>query len=226
MSPWYVAGPIVVIISAVIYWLLVTTEGTYLGYGLVTRLYDWSAVKYNGIKQVRFVDEVQHIGIPLAHRLRNVDAPVIVDVATGTGRVPLAVLPQLPSATVIGLDGSIDMMRIAQQECEDWDRCTFAQADARHLPVVTKGVDALTCLEALEFMPDPDLVLAEMWRVLKPGGILYCSNRVGFEARFFPGRVARRGELERLLTEIGFVEVSMRRWQVHYDLIWARKPFI
>jgi len=53
---------------------------------------------------------------------------------------------------------------------------------------------------------------------------LLLSNRVGTDAWWFPGRMAKRGRLERHLEAIGLEDVRMDRWQVHYDLIWARKP--
>jgi len=83
--------------------------------------------------------------------------------------------------------------------------------------------DCVTCLEALEFMRDPGGAIREMARVLRPGGVLLVSNRVGRDAWFFPGRLCGRGRLEWCLRELGLGEVTTERWQVHYDLIWARK---
>jgi ubiquinone/menaquinone biosynthesis C-methylase UbiE len=84
--------------------------------------------------------------------------------------------------------------------------------------------DAVTCLEALEFMRDPRRVLREMIRVLRPGGVMLVSNRIGPEARLFPRRYARRGTLEALLQAEGMERVDTRLWQTYYDLIWAWKP--
>lgn len=83
--------------------------------------------------------------------------------------------------------------------------------------------DAVTCLEALEFMPDPRKAIAEMVRVLKPGGVLLVSNRVGWEARFLPGRCCGRGRMEKVLATHPLRDIHTQLWQVHYDLIWARK---
>jgi len=92
------------------------------------------------------------------------------------------------------------------------------------LPVGAQAADCVTCLEALEFMRDGRAVLAEAWRVLKPGGVLLMTNRVGWQAYCFPGRIARRGTLERACARQGFVGVETQLWQVDYDLVWARKP--
>ena len=86
--------------------------------------------------------------------------------------------------------------------------------------------DAVTCLEALEFMTSGEAVVAELGRVLRPGGVMLLSNRVGAEATVFLGRLARRGMLERCLIAQGLTDIRTERWQVYYDLVWARKPDI
>lgn len=47
--------------------------------------------------------------------------------------------------------------------------------DAQALPVRAASVDAVTMLEVIEHLPDPDRALAEARRVLRPGGILVLS---------------------------------------------------
>lgn len=207
------------------YWLLVTTEGVYLGTRVVTLLYDWTAERYNDIKKLNYIDEASRLGIPLVRRLREVPLPRVLDVATGTGRLPLALMRQFQfDGTVVGIDRSRGMLREAQDAVGVYDdRITLLLEDARVLSFREASFDCVTCLEALEFMPDPEGVIQEMLRVLKPGGVLLVSNRVGKDARFFPGQLCGRGNVEDYLRELGMKRVHMERWQVHYDLIWARK---
>jgi len=47
--------------------------------------------------------------------------------------------------------------------------------DIHHLPFATACADAVICKDVLEHLPLPHLAVAEIHRVLKPGGILYCS---------------------------------------------------
>ncbi len=225
MSWWLIALPAVVLVAAY-YWLLVVTEGTYLGTGLVTWLYDLAAWRYDRAKKLHIVDELRCIGIPLVNALGSLPRPQVLDVATGTGRVPLALLRTDGFAgSLYTLDRSREMLaegrRAADEELAD---VPALQGDACTLPFGSAVVDAVVCLEALEFMPKAEAAVAEMVRVLKPGGLLLLSNRVGTDAWWFPGRMAKRGRLERHLEAIGLEDVRMDRWQVHYDLIWARKP--
>ena len=103
-------------------------------------------------------------------------------------------------------------------------QATLLQGDAHRLMFGEATFDAVTCLEALEFMRDPRAVIREMLRVCKPGGVMLVSNRVGPESWFFPGRHCRRGRLEALLRREGLVEIDTHLWQTYYDLIWAVKP--
>ena len=59
-------------------------------------------------------------------------------------------------------------------------------ADARILPFRTGSVDGVLLLEVLEHIPDTELVLAEIQRVLKPGGILYISAPFTYPAHDLP----------------------------------------
>lgn len=47
--------------------------------------------------------------------------------------------------------------------------------DAQALPIRSESVDAVTMLEVIEHLPDPDKALAEAFRVLRPGGTLVLS---------------------------------------------------
>jgi ubiquinone/menaquinone biosynthesis C-methylase UbiE len=211
---------------ALLYWLLIATEGTYLGTGVVVRLYDWTAHRYDRIKAMDYVDEARFLGIPLAERLAGIAVPQVLDVASGTGRIPLALLGQWDFAgSVVGVDRSGPMLAEAARSLADFgDRATLIRADAAALPFGDAAFDAVCCLESLEFMTDPRAVVRAMMRVLKPGGVLLVSNRVGPDARWLPGRLCGRGRLERALAEAGFAEIDSQRWQFHYDLIWADKP--
>lgn len=216
-----------VLVGALLYWLVIITEGTYLGTSVVILLYDWTAGRYDRIKDLQYVNEMAFVALPIAASLYGVPKPRLLDVATGTGRVPLALLRGMTrEIALVGADrsrGMLDEARTATDGDGD-DEVTWICADATSLPFEDGSFDAVSCLEAIEFIVDPRRALGEMIRVVRPGGVLWLSNRVGWEARLFLGRLAGRGRLEAMLSELGLLDVETRRWQVHYDLISARRP--
>ena len=226
--PWLTIGLILfglLLVGLVLYWQLIIAEGAYLGPGLVTMMYDWSAHAYERIKRYSPSDEQWFLGLPLTRSLERVPAPLVLDVATGTGRLPRALLRQ-PSfqGRVIGLDLSRGMLREALSSTAQFrDRLTFIWQDASQLPFEDGTFDAVTCIEALEFMPDPLHVLDELVRVLRPGGVLLITNRVGSDAKFLPGRAFDSDRFEGILGERPLEQIRTRRWQVDYNLIWAVK---
>ena len=222
----YVLAAMGLAVSLLAYWLLVITEGTYLGPRVVTLLYDWTATKYDRVKNLHFVNEAYFLGHPLREGLRAYADPTLLDVATGTARLPLAVMAQDGSrGRFFGLDRSRRMMNEARTALSVCDgSVALVQGDVEALPFADERFHGVTCLEAIEFIRDPHRVLAEMARVLMPGGVLLVSNRIGRDARFFPGRMAGRGRLERALGALHLESIRTQRWQVHYDLVWARKP--
>jgi SAM-dependent methyltransferase len=104
------------------------------------------------------------------------------------------------------------------------DRLTLLWQNASHLPFPDNAFDAVTCLEALEFLPDAQATLSEIVRVLRPGGVLLTSNRVGPHARWMPGRTMSRQAFTELLESLSLSDVRVGSWQIDYDIAWARKP--
>jgi ubiquinone/menaquinone biosynthesis C-methylase UbiE len=213
------------LLGLLLYWQLIIAEGTYLGSRVVTLMYDWSARAYERIKRFVPSEEQWFLGLPLARSLELIQAPLVLDVATGTGRLPRAVLRQPPfEGRVIGLDLSRGMLREAVRCTAQFaDRLTFIWQDANELPFKDDTFDAVTCIEALEFMPDPHRVLRELVRVLRPGGVLLVTNRIGPDARLLPGRAFPPDSFEEMLRELPLEQVKTKRWQVDYSLIWAIK---
>ncbi len=209
-----------------IYWLVFLTEGIYLGRRAVIWLYDLYAGRYDGIKQYDPITESYFLAIPLLQRLVAVRAPLVLDVATGTGRLPLALLAQpVFQGRIVALDLSRKMLAVAAAKLAPHrSRVALLRRRAEALPFPDDTFDAVTCLEALEFMMDPPAVLRELARVLRPGGLLVLTNRQGRDARLMPGRTFAHDHLDRLLRdEMGMAAVEIQPWQVDYRIVWAVK---
>lgn len=91
----------------------------------------------------------------------------VLDVACGTGTSTAAIAKT--GAAVLGVDFSPAMIAEAEKR---HPRLEFRQADAMKLPFGDDEFDAVTISFGLRNVQDPKQALAEMYRVLKPGGRL------------------------------------------------------
>jgi ubiquinone/menaquinone biosynthesis C-methylase UbiE len=223
---WIVAIFAVIIIGAILYWQLILAEGAYLGRRIVALLYNWSANIYDRIKQYDPGYEQWFLARPLTNALFSFPHPLILDVASGTSRLARTLFREVSfRGDIVGLDYSRKMLVQAVAKTKTWaDRIDFIWQDASVLPFPDNTFETITCLEALEFTPDPDRVLAEIVRVLRPGGILLTTNRIGKDARWLPGRVYSQEEFETKLKALALEMVNTRPWQEDYDLVWGMKP--
>jgi len=218
------------LISLIIYWQLIIAEGTYLGARVVAFTYDWVAERYNSIKEFEPEIEDMAIGEPLMNILAQQPRALVLDVATGTGRVPLTLLRQADfEGRVVGLDRARRMLAVARRDT-DRDRVYLLQADAMALPFADNTFPVVTCLEAMEFMPSPHHGLQEMVRVLAPAtathperGWLITSRRVGWEAWLMPGKTWSQEQLHELLEQLAMRYISIQPWETIYDLVMAQK---
>ncbi len=99
----------------------------------------------------------------------------VLDVGCGPGG-DLAALRGL-GFRASGFDRSRGMLAQARQ----WSRLPLLLGDMRALPVRAGVLDGLWCCAALLHIPKHDsyAVLAEFWRALRPGGVLYISVKQG-----------------------------------------------
>jgi ubiquinone/menaquinone biosynthesis C-methylase UbiE/DNA-directed RNA polymerase subunit RPC12/RpoP len=224
MSVWLI-GVAVLLIGAALWYLLVATEGVYLGRRVVIALYDLYAQRYDRIKQFDEAWELQTLATPLIKALHGVPQPLILDVATGTGRVP-KLLRRVPhfDGRVIGVDYSWQMLRRAAEKLGKRRRAVLIHQDATQLPFSDAVFDAVICLEALEFLPDQAAALAEIVRVARPSAPILLTNRRGFYARLLRGKVQPSAAFAELLRQkYALEQVEVEAWQMEYDLIWAIK---
>ena len=101
----------------------------------------------------------------------------VLEVAIGTGRD----LPHYPAdVTITGIELSPAMLAIARQRAADLGRdVTLREGDAEHLPFGDASFDTVVCALSLCTIPNPAAGLAEMRRVLGPGGRLLLLDHIG-----------------------------------------------
>lgn len=97
----------------------------------------------------------------------------VLDIGCGTGRLLYRLAEQYPDISGIGIDFSPEMLRQARQRRGDRTRLIFIQGRADSLRFADEQFDTVFCTFSFMHYPDPDRVLAEVHRVLKPGGQFY-----------------------------------------------------
>jgi SAM-dependent methyltransferase len=91
-----------------------------------------------------------------------------LDVGCGTGALIQAILTTADPREVLGVDPSADFLATAGQMADP--RVHFAIGDARALPVPNDSYDAVVAGLALNFVPEPEVAVAEMVRAARPEG--------------------------------------------------------
>jgi demethylmenaquinone methyltransferase/2-methoxy-6-polyprenyl-1,4-benzoquinol methylase len=97
---------------------------------------------------------------------------VVLDVAAGTAGVSLQIAART-GARVIGLDLTEQMLRQGAQNVSAagaGGRVSLVNARAEQLPLPDASVDGLTFTYLLRYVSDPQATLAELARVVRPGG--------------------------------------------------------
>lgn len=101
------------------------------------------------------------------------DADHILDAGTGTGRFAKYFAEN--GKTVLGLDSSEAMLEETRRKFAESGidkKITLFQGDIEKIPLEDNTVDAVTCIHVLVHFENPDKAIAELARVLKPGGHL------------------------------------------------------
>jgi ubiquinone/menaquinone biosynthesis C-methylase UbiE len=216
-------GLIMAVLGVIVWWLIIPTEGVYLGRRAVIWLYDRFAHRYDGVKNYYREYEQMYLAQPIMEAITPHKSPLVLDVATGTGRLPLAMMRHNSfQGRVIGIDLSRKMLHYAAKNLYLFEeRADFIWSPAENLPFADNTFDVVTCLEALEFMTNPKAVLAELVRVLRPDGLLLVTQRQN--TRLMPGKTWSSGEIQTMLADMGVANAKAQIWQVDYRKVWGRK---
>ena len=111
---------------------------------------------------------------------------IALDVGCGPGSVTASLGRAAgPDGLALGVDISEPMLARAVR-AEAGPQIGFLRADAQRLPLRDETVDAVVSIAVLQLVPDPAAALAEMARVLRPGGRLAVMvPTAGRAARFW-----------------------------------------
>lgn len=114
----------------------------------------------------------------------------ILDLATGTGDMAIALAGKCPEAMVTGADLSQNMLKIAGTKIAGKGlagRISLRVAEAEALPFAEAEFDAVTAAFGVRNFHDIPAGLKEMYRVLKPGGKMYVLEFSTPRSKIFGG---------------------------------------
>jgi ubiquinone/menaquinone biosynthesis C-methylase UbiE len=103
----------------------------------------------------------------------------ILDVGTGTAQIPVELCRQASLARVVGIDLAGHMLDLGRQNVLRaglQDRLQLEQVDAKQMPYPAASFGAVISNSIVHHIPEPRLVLAEMVRVLAPGGVFFVRD--------------------------------------------------
>lgn len=104
------------------------------------------------------------------------DAPTILDVGCSSGFLLEDLREALPRASLVGADYLQGPLQGLARRMPD---LPILQFDLRKCPLPDSCVDGITCLNVLEHIDDHEAALAEIHRILKPGGIAHIEVPAG-----------------------------------------------
>ncbi|MHA6263541.1 class I SAM-dependent methyltransferase [Arenibacterium sp. CAU 1754] len=106
----------------------------------------------------------------------NTRSGTVLEVGVGTG---LSLPSYKPELKVTGIDFSADMLekarkRVAERQLENV--VALRQMDARSLDFPDNSFDTVAAMHVLSVVPEPEIVMSEIARVLRPGGEVVITN--------------------------------------------------
>ena len=149
--------------------------------------------------------------IDVSNRIDISSVNTALEIACGTGRVTRHLRKVIPAtAKLIASDISPDMLAVAKEKLEGLD-IDWRIIDAHELPFGENTLDLVVCCFGYMFVPDKTKAFAEVYRVLKPGGMFLFTtwDRLENNAASFVSRTIMKGYLEQPLPESYNLAFSM-----------------
>lgn len=151
----------------------------------------WVTVRPEGVAVPPWVHKAERAGSEVAIQLRDVlaelpDGTIVLDLGSGPGSFDYRSVPRI---SILATD-VLPLSRNPGMPNAEWFR-----SDAAMLPLRNDSIDAVISHYVFEHVTDLETTLDEVTRVLKPGGIVFCSvpRTSSFDDRFyrFAGYVAK-----------------------------------
>lgn len=135
----------------------------------VSAMFDDIASRYDLMNLVMTWGQEPRFVRRTVERAQLPEAPVVLDLATGTGDIAFEALRTRYGAQVTGADFAPEMMEVGKARTGG-DQITWVEADAMDLPFEDNTFDSVLHGYLLRNVTSIPTTLAEQFRVLKPGG--------------------------------------------------------
>ena len=139
---------------------------------------------------------------------------VVGDLGCGTGQLAETMAPHV--RRVIAVDGSADMLDAARRRVGERPNVDIRQGDLEALPLQDGELDCAMLSLVLHYSPDPAMALAEVARVVKPGGRLLVVDMLPHGRDEYQQQMGHvwlgfsEKQMSRFLTGAGFGDLRIR----------------
>src|SRR5437773_2587783 len=135
------------------------------------------------------------------------------DLGCGTGQVSAQLAPFV--ARVVAVDGSAAMLHAAKKRLHGFDNVELRRGELEALPIEEARLDRATLMLVLHHVPEPGAALAEVARVLKPGGRVLVVDMQPHDRESYRQQMGHvwlgfsDEQMQQLLDEAGFGETRV-----------------
>lgn len=141
-------------------------------------LFERVAWLYAFCRERLFRDDTDRIISTIWENQKPRSGVTVVELGCGPGFYSRKLAQRFPQISVTGIDRSESQVRSARQRAvaQKVSNCTFERVNALALPSADASFDILIASRILTVLPDHDRAVAEMFRVLKPGGRCFIAE--------------------------------------------------
>ncbi|MDY6121974.1 MAG: class I SAM-dependent methyltransferase [Porphyromonas sp.] len=132
----------------------------------------WSRLYMHGLWRV----DDNRVASEVLEMIPNGICGTVLDVPVGTAVFTASKYLRMGNAQITGLDYSDEMIKLAELRAkqERIENLTLLQGDIGELPFENEAFDCVLSMNGFQAFPDKERAFAEVYRVLKPGG-LFCG---------------------------------------------------
>ena len=171
-----------------------------------------NAAVWDALRSLHAPDDAIEAAMLSAIKNRRIDT--MLDLGTGTGRLLELFAPHYQSA--VGIDMSREMLAVARAKLENAQitKATIRQGDVSAPPVERGRFDLVTIHQVLHYLDEPQVVLNEAARALRPGGTLLVVDFASHNLEYLREKHAHQ--------RLGFSDDQMKNWLQEAGLAFER----